>query len=112
MAPSLSVHSGDLSGALESVQSSKALSGTLETLRNHPELLNSTLPPSDQPHFTSRHTTVQSTLMLFLCMCFPAFLARFPQSILFGSSLARSVVYYSIYIILSYIFTLDLPLLA
>jgi len=92
--------------------SSKVLSGTPKTFRNHPEFLNSTLPPLDQPHFTSRHTTVQSTLMLFLCTCFPAFLARFPQSILFRSSLARSVVYYSICIIFSYIFSLDLPLLA
>jgi hypothetical protein len=59
--------------------------------------------PLDQPHPTLRHTTVQSILTLVLCMCFPAFLARFPQSILFGSSLARSVVYYCLCIILSYI---------
>jgi hypothetical protein len=47
----------------------------------------------------------------WICVCILSHLARVPWSILFGSSLARSVVYYSLCIILSYIFTLDPPLL-
>jgi hypothetical protein len=91
-----------------------SLSGVLESsgiLKDRLEFLNSTLSPLDSPHPTLRHTIVQSLLTLILCTCFPAFLARFPQSILFGSSLARSVVYYSLCIILSYIFSLNPPLL-
>jgi hypothetical protein len=62
------------------------------------------------PYVEAHHCTVPSHADW--CTCFPAYLARFPQSILFGSSLARSVVYYSLCIILSYIFSLDPPLLA
>jgi hypothetical protein len=96
----------------EPFRSFGVLSGVSGILGDHLKFLNSTLSPLDSPHPTSRHTTVQSLLMLILCTCFPAFLARSPQSILFGSSFARSVVYYSLCIILSYIFSLDHPLLA
>jgi hypothetical protein len=114
-APSLSVHSGALPefwSLVQSFRNPRRLSGVSGILRDRLEFLNSTLSPLDKPHLTSRHTTVQSLLTLIRYTCFPASLVRFPQSILFGCSLARSVVYYSLCIILSYIFSLDPPLLA
>src|SRR5882762_3360404 len=63
---------------VRSFRNPQRLSGVSGILGDHPEFLNSTLSPSDSPHLTSRHTTVQSLLTLILCMCFPAFLARFP----------------------------------